>query len=243
MTSLDSKSPIALYHQLKLIIAKKIDNKEWLPGEQIPTEHELCQQYQVSRITVRQALAELEKEGRLVKKQGIGTFVSFSKFEQNLVSFYSFSEEFKKMGFSPRNKVLEFVHVLAPADIAEKLSLKDSQLGVYFIKRLRYADDILMAIEDTWLPASLFPGIDKQNLDDNALYDIMRDQYNVIPNSANESFGATAVNSKDAELFGIKIGDPALDIERLTFSAQVPIEYTTAIVRGDKFRFYVKLEG
>lgn len=244
MTTLNgNNAPVALYHQLKIIIAEKIDNKEWLPGEQIPTELELCEQYKISRITVRQALAELVQEGRLVRKQGVGTFVSFNKIEQNLVSFYSFSEEFRKMGFIPRNKVLEFTQGPAPKAIAEKLDLGNAQSDVYFMKRLRFAGDTLMAIEDTWLPASLFPGIGEKNLEDKALYDIMRDEYNVIPDSAKESFGAVAIDKDQAQLFDVNMGDASLDIERIAFSGQTPIEYTTAVVRGDKFRFYIDLNG
>lgn len=241
MTVLNNKGRIALYYQLKDIISDKIDNKEWLQGEKIPSENELCKHYNVSRITVRQALAELENEGRLVRKQGLGTFVSFNKIEQDLVSFYSFSEIFKKMGLTPRNKIIGFSTIQSTEDILNKVGLNDSNSKVHFMKRLRFAGDILIAIEDTWLPAHLFPNINIHNLEEKALYDIMRDEYNIIPDSAHESFGAISINKNQAKLFDLREYDAALDIQRITYSGQTPIEYTVSVVRGDKFRFHIKL--
>lgn len=241
MAELINKGRIALYYQLKDIISEKIDNKEWLQGEQIPTENELCKQYKVSRITVRQALAELEKEGRLVRKQGMGTFVSFNKIEQDLVSFYSFSEIFKKMGLTARNEIIGFSTINSSEDISKKFKLNDCNSKVHFMKRLRFAGDILFAIERTWLPAYLFPNINMHNLEEKALYDIMRDEYKIIPDSAHESFGAISINKNQAKLFDIREYDAALDIQRITYSGQIPIEYTVSVVRGDKFRFHINL--
>lgn len=237
---LDEKSPVSLYHQLKEVLLQRITDKEWKYGEKIPTEFELCRRYNVSRITVRQALAELEKEGFLIRKQGRGTYVSVPKIEQNLTSIYSFSEEFRKKGFTPRNKILEFHDMPPEAGIMEKLKIEGCE-HIYYIKRLRYADDILMAIESTYLPADMFPGMDRKELDEKRLYDVMRDRYGVAPSSAEEIFGAVLIDEKEAEFFGIKKGSAGLEIQRYTYSGLRCIEYTRGVARGDKFSFHVKL--
>src|SRR5450756_1435327 len=100
--------------------------KEWNPGDKIPNELALCHEYSVSRITVRQALTDLEREGYIIRKQGKGTFVSFPRIEQNLTSFYSFSDEFKKRGFRPSNKILEFHLTIPVSEIAVKLGIENT---------------------------------------------------------------------------------------------------------------------
>lgn len=241
MNILNENSPVALYYQLKEILTQKIVQNELVVGERLPTEFELCEQYGVSRITVRQALNELEQDGLIYRKQGVGTFVATPRIEQSLTSFYSMSEEFRKRGLTPRTEVVEFSKELPPKKIAKALELGEGQ-PVYYIKRLRFADDTLMAIEYTYLPLVTFAGLTKEELDTTPLYDIMRNRFGVVTSSAKESFGAVAINKEDAAHFGLPEGYPALDLERFAYSGSTCVEYTTGVMRGDKFRFYVKLD-
>ena len=241
MELVNMNSPVALYHQLKEILAQKIISNEWSVGDRLPTEFELCEQYGVSRITVRQALTELERDGLISRKQGVGTFVSIPKIEQSLTSFYSMSEEFRKRGLKPRTEVVEFRIESAERTVRKALAIEEGQT-VYHIKRLRFADDLLMAIEYTYLPEVLFPNLTKAELDSNALYDVMRNRFGVVTSSARESFGAIAISKDDAKYFGLAEGYPALDLERFAYSGSDCVEYTRGVMRGDKFRFYVKLD-
>lgn len=242
MDRLDGKSPVSLYYQLKEILLEKITNRDWKPEEKIPTEHELASMFNVSRITVRQALAELEKSGYLTRRQGKGTYVSVPRIEQNLSSFYSFSEEFRKRGFRPSSKVLEFQLVVAGAEMAEKLKLQGTGEQVYYIKRLRYADDNVVALESTYLPARYFKGLTDADIEGKALYDVMREKFSVIPNSAEEFIGAANLSEKEAVYFQQKKGLAVLDLERFAYSVQGCVEYTHSFVRGDIFRFSIKLK-
>ncbi len=238
---LQSNSPVALYYQLKEILGQKILNNEWDLGDRLPTEFELCEQYGVSRITVRQALAELERQGLIVRKQGLGTFVAIPKIEQNLTSFYSFSEEFRKRGFKPKNKVVDF-QVQRPTEQIKSVFGLTSGQEVYHFTRLRMASDIPVAIESSWLPTSVFPELTKGELEQCSLYEIMKTRFGVIADSASESFGASALGKKEALVFGLTEGSPALDLERLAYRGAQCVEYTRGIIRGDKFRFQVKLD-
>jgi len=237
---LNENSPVALYYQLKTILADKIMNKEWQVGDRLPSEFELCKQYGVSRITVRQALAELEREGLVKRRQGVGTFVTVPKIEQQLTSFYTFSEEFRKRGLHPRNEVEKLEIRVPTSKIAEALQLHGDE-RVYYLKRLRYADDVLMAIESTYLPVRLFPNLTKEELVTTPLYDVMRSKYGVVVDSARETFGAVAVSRREAELFQLPAGHPAIDLERFAYAGDQCVEYTVGVVRGDRFRFEVKL--
>lgn len=241
MEKIKADSPVRLYHQLMEILRSRILRNAWSLGEKLPTEQELCEQYGVSRITVRQALAALEREGLVVRKQGLGTFASIPRIEQNLASFYSFSQEFKKLGLTPRTEVVDFSIEVADVHLQQILDLK-ADSTVYQFTRLRLANEVPIAIESTYLPGSLFPGLTKDILAELPLYEVMNTRYGVTANSARESFGAVALREAEAEVFGLPVGAPALDLERLAYSGQRCVEYTRGVVRGDKFRFHVKLD-
>lgn len=236
-----ANSPMPLYYQLKQILEERIAQGEWSVGEQIPTEAELCKEYDVSRITVRHALSELERDGLIVRRQGVGTFVASPKIEPDLTRFYSFSEEFRKRGMQPRTEVLEFTVSDKEFEVCRTLN-QPLESRVYRIVRLRYADDIVMAIEETYLPYQMFPGLTKELLQERAMYEVMRSDYNIYPTTAEESFGAILLTEEHARWFGLRAGDPGLDIVRKTFSHSTCIEYTRGVIRADKFRFHVKLE-
>lgn len=233
-------SPIALYYQLQEILTAKILNGEWSLGEKLPTEHELAKQYGVSRITVRQALAELERSGLIIRKQGLGTFVSMPKIEQNLTSFYSFSEEFKKRGLRPKTEVVDFTIKPAGAELRVVLGLAEGS-EVYRFTRLRLANEMPMAIESTYLSVDMFPGLTAETLNKSALYEVMNQSFGIVANSAKETFGAVALSEKDAKIFGLKVGSPALHLERFAYNGIHCVEYTSGVIRGDKFRFQVQL--
>ena len=241
MELVKTNSPIALYYQLKEILSQRILRNDWGVGERLPTEFELCEEYGVSRITVRQALAGLEKEGLIVRKQGLGTFVSIPQIEQNLASFYSFSAEFRKRGLKPSNQVVEFSVIPADAKMRRVFGLEGSS-SVYAFKRLRLANEIPIVIEWTYLPADLFSGLTREELAESSLYEIMNARFGVIANSAQENFGAVVLKKDEAEVFGLEVGAPALDLERTAYSGARCVEYTRGLIRGDKFRFHVKLD-
>lgn len=240
MCVLDEKSPLALYYQLKQILENKIVSGTWQVGEQIPTENELCELFGVSRITVREALAELEREGYITRKRGRGTFVAVPKIEQNLMEIYSFTEEFRKRGLTPHSEVLEFVRLLPERNIQESLGIGRDE-SVHYLKRLRFADDVLMAIECTYLPCSHFPNLARKQVAESPLYDVLRSDYDLVLTSAKETFGAVLIEPPDSSMFGVEPGAPGLELERYSYSGDSCVEYTVGIIRGDKFRFTVRL--
>ena len=146
---------LPLYCQLAEEI-EKIDAGEWNPGECIPSERELSAIYNMSRITVRKAIDELERKGKLEKIQGKGTFVSNHSIVQSLGTVYSFAKEMGKQGKITSTKLLERSVIPADSKLAKNLNL-DEGTSVIFIKRLR-CDELGHAImvEKTYFEKNRF---------------------------------------------------------------------------------------
>jgi len=239
---IERDSPLSLYYQLKQIIIDMIDKRELTENNRLPTEQELCKYYDISRATVRQALRELENEEYIYKIQGKGTFVSPRKIQQNLLKFYSFTEEMKKIGKEPTSQVLDFGVITPDKRISQVLNIRHDKKA-YEFKRLRLADNEPMMLENTYMPYELFPGVTKAKLETLPLYDILINKYNVVFSKAEESFRPTLLTEKEAEKLDYIAGGSAMLLERVTYNSEGKIiEYTKSVARGDKFKYHVVLK-
>jgi len=131
--------PLPLYYQLMHELRLRIERGEWKPGDLFPPERELSETYGVSRMTVRQALAELVNDGLLRRDQGRGTFVAKPKLRKRLFRLTSFTEDMRARGKQPGARVLRAEMALAKPKVAEMLQTGPEQL-VAVIERLRLAD-------------------------------------------------------------------------------------------------------
>ncbi len=231
--------PISLYYQLKEELMKKLISKQWLPGEKIPSEKELCQMYGVSRITVRKALDELERSGHLVRRQGKGTFVTNISMEQRLSKFYSFSEELKQRGLQEHCRIIQFDQVPATNEVAASLGLEPLD-PVFKLTRLRLVDLTPYTLETSYIPVAVCPSLTEEVISTKGLYNSMRAD-GVYPDRVIEKFRATVIRKAEAELMGLKIGMPAMHLERVTYFGVRTIEYCSSVVRGDFFTYTVEL--
>jgi GntR family transcriptional regulator len=239
---LDRYSPIPLHYQLRTAIDARIDSGEWAPESQVPSERDLCEQFQVSRITVRQALSQLVNEGRLVRVRGRGTFVAQSPFKKCLLPLVGFTQDMLARGQKPGARVLKF-EVAAPSpNVARALQIGDDE-GVIVLKRLRLANDQPMAVETVHLPERFCPGLLRENLEDQSLYSLLRGRYSIRPTRALQQWQAVACPSIDAKLLGVRSRSPVLQIRRVTFEAEGrPFEYLESYFRGDRYIFYAELQ-
>ena len=153
---LTSHSP--LYKQIAEKIKKEIKVGKLKKGDAIPSEIKLAEMYEVSRVTIRQAIGQLVTEEILYKVRGSGTYVKGGKIEQDIFRLQSFTEEMRQLNKIPSNEILDFQMQSAPEVVREKLQLEDGG-KVFFIRRLRYADDEPLILEDTFMPVSLFPDL------------------------------------------------------------------------------------
>ena len=238
---INKKSKIPLYYQLMDIIIEKIENREFKPNDQLPSERALVETFAVSRATVRQAIRELEIEGYVYTEHGKGTFVSVEKYKQDLLQFYSFTEEMKKAGKEPSSRVLNFEIVNINKKLARKMNLTIDQKA-YKVIRLRLADNEPMMLETSYLPYDRFPVLQQQELENKPMYDIFREKYTVTLNKAEETFQATSVRESEANYLQVESDSPGILLERYTYEGAKIIEYTVSVARGDKFKFHVTLE-
>lgn len=232
--------PISLYYQLKEDLLAKITSRKWLPGENIPSEKELCRMYGVSRTTVRKALEELEHAGYLTRQQGKGTFVTHISMEHRLSKFYSFSEEVKQRGREEYVRIISFEQIAATREVALRLRLEP--LGrIFKLTRLRFVDQMAYALETSYIPENVCPGLTAEGVSSRGLYDSMRAN-GVFPNRAIEKFRATVIRKNEAELMELKTGAPAMHLERVTYFGTRTVEYCSSIVRGDFFTYTLELK-
>lgn len=240
--ALERESPVPLYYQLKQILRSKVDNGEWNPGDQIPTEDELCERYQVSRITVKRAISALVGEGLLYRRQGKGTFVLAPKIEQGPVRLTSFSEQMRQRGLRPGGVLLKQQVVLATKKIAERLGVEVGTPAIQ-LERLRLADDQPMGIQTAHVPLSRCPELLEEDVGSRSLYKTL-EKYGVRPVSAIERYEAGLVERYEADLLHVPAGSPAFLVERIAYDANdVTIEYVKSIMRGDRYVVTIVLQS
>lgn len=228
-----------LYDQLVDILTEKIE-KEYRPGDLLPSERELSERYGLSRTTVRLALQELEKLGMVVRQHGRGTFVADRSTQvANLSQTYSFTEHMRSLGREPETTILEFSELDADKNLAEHMG---TRLGdrLFKLKRLRAADGIPMMVEVTYLPVRKFLTLTRRQLDGMPLYDVMEKLYHEKIRVAEEEFFASVARPADAHLLDIPENAPVLDLVRTTYNmSNEIIEYTLSVARADQFKYRV----
>lgn len=238
---LNSSSILPLYHQLQEILRENIESGVWKPGDMIPSEYQLMQEYFISRNTVKKAIENLVQDGILNRVQGKGTFVSRPKFEQSLIGFYSFSKVMKERGLSPKDVIESIERIKVKPRIAKQLKLKEEDY-VFELKRIRYAQEEPMIFETSYIPEKYCLGLSREKLEKNSLYDLMQKEYGIFVTKAKETFEPILIRSYESQFLEIEEGYPALALDRIAFDAyEVPVEFCHSIVRGDRCRFYTEL--
>ena len=239
---LQKNDRLPLYYQLMDIIVGQMDSGELKEHDRLPSERELCELYDVSRTTVRQTMQELEKSKLIYKIHGKGTFVSSRVIDQSLVSFYSFTDEMKKLGKDPTSQILAFNTIQADAHIAGQMRIEENEM-IYQLIRLRLADGEPMMFETSYLPTERFPQLKKQDVTEVPLYQLFNEKYQVTISKAKERFKAIKTEKEVADKLHISKDEPSLFIERLTYEQENIVEYTVTIARGDKFTYSVQLQS
>lgn len=229
------------YIQIMNYYLEKIESNILKEGEKIPGEEEIGKLFNVSRITVRNALNELAREDYILKIQGKGSFVKARKTGLELNSLQGFTEEMIKKGLKPATEVVSINIELPSAEVAKILHI-ERDVKIYTLKRLRYANDIVMAIEHVRLPFYYCIGLEKKDLT-KSLYAILESDYNLKAVRATQTIEADIAGKTNAKLMNIKAGDAVLNINRISYTENdSPLEYVQSIYRGDRYKFKVDLE-
>ncbi len=219
-----------------------LDRVRSLPaGSPIPTERALATEFDVSRTTVRQALAELTVEGRLLRVQGKGTFVAAPKVAQPL-QLTSYTQDTLSQGRRPASRVLDVVEERADEQLGGLLGVGADGL-VLRMRRLRLADGEAMAIETTHLPLPRFHGLGALLAAGGSLYQLMQEQFDIELGHADETIETALATPEETELLGADTGLPMLLLSRHAFDASgKPVEWVRALYRGDRYKFVARLD-
>jgi GntR family transcriptional regulator len=210
------------------------------PGTPVPPERELALQYGTSRTTVRQALAELVVEGRLLRMQGKGTFVAMPKVAQ-MLELSSYTEGMRAQGLNPQTVVLDTGYIPADDQLAGLLGIRAGS-RVLRIHRLRLADGEPMSVDFSHLSAQRFPGL-RRNLDRHpSLYEALATDYAVEIAEAQETIETGLADPRDAPLLRVDVGMPLLLLSRHSFDpAGAPVEWAQSRYRGDRYKLVTRL--
>ncbi|PTL40035.1 GntR family transcriptional regulator [Alkalicoccus saliphilus] len=233
---LKKDSPIPIYYQLEQIIRENIDSGKWEEGDVIPSERLLAEEYEVSRMTIRQAVTNLVQDGLLERQKGRGTFVRRKKLEMPLMQMTSFSEEMYQRGMRPGAEVVSF----------EEIEMNEQEQEIFNDRRgrrlcrIRLADNQPMAYEVMTVPSGMFPEMPEEVLS-RSFYEYA-EKAGMKVSGASQSMEAVIADEKLAELLKVKTGDPLLLIRRKSLLEDGRcFEITSSYFRGDRYIFMTHL--
>lgn len=233
---------IPLYYQLETILRQRIFSGDFELKAPLPSEEALGQEYNVSRITVRQALASLEREGLIVRRRGKGTFVSEKAVSVECPKLTGFMEDLISMGIRTTAKLLDVSVIQPPPHVRERLRLGHGARVVRF-EKVRLVEGSTFSHVFNYLPKDIGEKIEEKKLSGKPLLMILEDDLGIKAAEAVQTVEATVADSKVAPLLEVRVGDPLLKVERTVFDRnQRPVEYVSVLYRSDKYFFTVRLK-
>ncbi|MCW2636748.1 MAG: GntR family transcriptional regulator [Blastococcus sp.] len=241
--AIDKGSAVPFYRQLKDILRADITGRGLRSGDRLPGDHELCQQYGVSRPVVRQALSELQYEGVLQRIKGRGTFVAPQLTSQSLVqALTGLHDDVHAMGRTLLSEVRTLKVTAADPDVAGRLEIPVGT-AVVVTERLRFVDDEPWVYAISHVPAALAPDLVDQDLREQSLYALLERRYGLRLVRSRRSVEAHVAGQRLAGDLRIPRHAPVLKLINVSFGADNrPVETFVAYHRGDRSRFEVELE-
>jgi len=226
-----------LYYQIEREILGEINGGTLKSGERLPSEHDIAEKYQVSRITARRVLVDLVKQGVAYSEQGRGTFVAMPRIRE-ISGFLSYSQDMLARGLKPSSRVLIFDTVDPDAAIRERLQIKDGEKA-FCLKRVRLANDKPVVLETAHIPVNLCPDLANEDFSVSSLYIVLREKFGIFPTWADAEIVAAQATAEEAFHLGMKPDMPVLYADRLTYTRTFTvIETVRSVYCGDRFSFY-----
>lgn len=236
----DSTKP--LYRQLYEYLERCIVSGILKEGDQMIPETHICEAFKVSRSTVRKTMDMLLEEGLIMRRRGKGSFVAAQRMKRSINYLYNFTENIQNIGSVPSSIVLE-AKVLndAPKEVLEKLHLQKHD-KVFYLNRIRCANEIPLLNEKTYIPYALCPLIEQYDFTSKSLYDVLSNQYKLNLYHATESIEAVVMSVKEKQLLQCKDNIPGFKIKRISHMDDGRVfEYTTSLTRADRCIFEMEL--
>jgi GntR family transcriptional regulator len=239
------KNNVPLYFQLEQIIKSKILMGEFLPGEQIPTEKDLCETYQVSTITARQAILNLVNEGLIIRRQGKGSFIKEGlkniKNIKTLLLKGDINDIIPEGLETLRVKVLDIIKIISPKRVASLLNIDEGK-EVVQVRRTRIDNGVPVSYIKNYLPLEIGEKIKREDLCAYPMLGILRNRLRIPLTGGIQYIEAIVADYDIASALSISISSPILYLETIIFARQKkPVEFVQTFYRPDQFRYSVKL--
>jgi GntR family transcriptional regulator len=232
---------LTLHSQVRESLRAGIADGRYAAHAKLPAESALSSMFGVSRITVRQALSDLQNEGAIIKVAGKGAFVAPRRAHQPLTRLEGFGEAMRRLGHQVSNSLLGHATIAAPEAVAQRLKLAPGA-AVTQITRVRRLDHAPVSLEVTYVSPALGERLRGEDLLERDIFAIFEHDYAIALGHADLQLDATAADGAVANALGVAPGSPILRIERLTHDAHgTPIDFEYLYFRGDTFQYRLQL--
>lgn len=224
-------------------LEKAFHTERYPPGHRLPSIEALAADMEVGRSTIREALRMLQTKGLVEVVHGRGTFVSGKRVIRSSGSLHSFTEITRERGMTPSSRILLQEISTASEVIAARLQIGSGD-RVNVLKRLRFADSIPVALETSISSYARFRDLlDQPWTSETSLFALLREKYQVIPQTAQQTVWAAVAGPKESQLLEIEAKHPILMVESITYDQQgVPIEFGENCYRADRYEYRVLLK-
>lgn len=242
--NIDRTKPQKLYHQLLEILKELIEGGQWKVGTQIPTEEQLCSQYNVSKATVRCAVTELVSLGYLKKFQGKGTFLRRRKRGGNIEMLASLDEGYSYHDPSHIVRVIENKTVLPEEDVRDCFNLGEGDF-CFFLSRLIIADGAPLSLQRFHIPYGLMSGgpMGPDDMSDLAMYAVIEDRFGIKIQRVKEMIDLSEIGKNDAGLLETPPGTPLLRVRHICYGyGDRPVIFCESLRRTDKYKRALELQ-
>lgn len=233
-------SAVPLYSQIRELVRRRVLDGSYAPHSQMPSESQMMEAYGVSRITVRQALADLQKEGLIFKIAGKGSFVAKPKAFQNLARLQGFGEAMSPAGYETFSQVLSARRCNVDDAVARQLRVKPGAV-VFEIQRLRYLNREPISVDVSYFPLALGRRLANEDLPTRDIFVILENDYGLHLTHADVSIEAITANEVLARQLRCAEAAPLLRIERLTYAGEQPVDFEYLYYRGDAFQYRLRI--
>ncbi|MDX1585131.1 MAG: GntR family transcriptional regulator [Balneolaceae bacterium] len=238
---MDLKEGTPLHKQISDWLKQEIRAGNLEVNEKLPSENELSEKFDVSRVTVRRALQTLENEQLIYRCQGLGSFVSDHRTHQSFSFLNDFTEELAGSGLKPSSKLISFGHenISHRKDILSYLDIRNKEIAVK-LERIRLGDDEPIAYDITWMPVFYGQLMEGFDLEKTTIFEILENEYDIPIEKGCYRIESAIADDKRAEYLKVEENTPLLQINKITYTiGDKPVYFQKRYYRNDKMVFEI----
>lgn len=229
---------VPAYIRIHDAIKKEIDGGIWEIGQRLPSERDLADDYEVSRMTLRQAITLLVEEGILERRVGSGTYVASHRVQEKMRGTTSFTEIVRSQGKSPSSQVVSYQRKPANETEIQQLQLKPSDYVVR-MERVRYADNVPLVFEVASIPEKLIREFKREDITEHFFQTLTDNGYEI--GKSQQTIYAKNASERVANYLKVPKNHAVLALTQVSyFTDGRPFEYVHSQYVGDRFEFYLE---